>query len=137
MRDRAAAYPFEIPYRLINMYSAYGDRVLDPFWGTGTTTLAAMVAGRSSVGVERHADLVESFGARAADAPRLSREVTAERLATHAEFVEGQESDHSYESVHYELPVRTKQERRIRLYEAREVRETEEGYAVEHEPAEW
>ena len=135
-RERTAAYPFAVPYRLINMYSVYGDTVLDPFWGTGTTTLAAMVAGRSSVGVERHADLVEGFAARAADAPRLSREVTAERLADHADFVAGREADHGYEAVHYDVPVRTKQERRIRLYEVDEVRETEAGYVATHSPAE-
>jgi site-specific DNA-methyltransferase (cytosine-N4-specific) len=134
-RERTAAYPFAIPYRLINMYSVYGDTVLDPFWGTGTTTLAAMVAGRSSAGVERHADLVDAFDARVADAPRLSRAVTAERLANHAEFVEG-EDDYGYESVHYEMPVRTRQERRIRLYEVSEVRETGEEYVAEHAPAE-
>ncbi len=135
-RERTAAYPFAVPYRLINMYSIYDDSVLDPFWGTGTTTLAAMVAGRSSVGVERHADLVDSFASRAADAPRLSREVTAERLADHAAFVEGRD-DHGYESVHYGLPVRTKQERRLRLYEVETVRETSEGYMAEHAPVEW
>ena len=51
-RDRSAAYPFEVPYRLINMYSQYGDTVLDPFFGLGTTMLAAMASGRNSVGFE-------------------------------------------------------------------------------------
>ena len=46
--DRSAAYPFEIPYRLTCMYSVYGDTVLDPFWRTGTGSLATMVAGRNS-----------------------------------------------------------------------------------------
>ena len=49
-RDRSAAYPFEVPYRLINMYSQYGDTVLDPFFGLGTTMLAAMTSGRNSIG---------------------------------------------------------------------------------------
>ncbi len=31
-RPRSAAFPFEIPYRLINMYSVTGDRVLDRSW---------------------------------------------------------------------------------------------------------
>ncbi len=51
-RKRSAAYPFEIPYRLINMYSLKGDTILDPFLGTGTTTLAAIAAQRNSVGYE-------------------------------------------------------------------------------------
>ena len=38
-RERSGAYPFEIPHRLINMYSVRGDVVLDPFLGTGTTTV--------------------------------------------------------------------------------------------------
>ena len=51
-RNRSAAYPFEVPYRLINMYSQYGDTVLDPFFGLGTTMLAAMTSGRNSIGFE-------------------------------------------------------------------------------------
>jgi modification methylase len=47
-----APFPVEIPYRLINMFSFVGDTVLDPFWGTGTTTVAAAKATRSSVGFE-------------------------------------------------------------------------------------
>lgn len=51
-RERSAAYPLEVPYRLINMYSQKGDIVLDPFIGTGTTTQAAMLLGRDSIGYE-------------------------------------------------------------------------------------
>lgn len=51
-RHVGAVYPFEIPYRLINMYSQKGDVVLDPFLGSGTTTRASIVAGRNSVGYE-------------------------------------------------------------------------------------
>ena len=45
-RGRSAAFPLELPWRLILMYSVYGDCVLDPFGGTGTTSLAAAMAGR-------------------------------------------------------------------------------------------
>lgn len=51
-RERSAAFPLEIPYRLVNMYSIKNDTVLDPFSGLGTTTLACMAAQRHSVGVE-------------------------------------------------------------------------------------
>ncbi|MFC4549044.1 DNA-methyltransferase, partial [Halorussus sp. GCM10023401] len=63
-RERSGAFPFEVPYRLVNMYSAYGDTVLDPFWGTGTTTLAAMVAGRDSVGYELRREFRAAFDDR-------------------------------------------------------------------------
>jgi len=47
-----APYPIELAERLIRMYSFVGDTVLDPFVGTGTTTLAAARWGRHSIGIE-------------------------------------------------------------------------------------
>jgi modification methylase len=47
-----AAYPEEIPFRLIRMFSFVGETVLDPFLGSGTTSLAAKKAGRNSIGFE-------------------------------------------------------------------------------------
>jgi site-specific DNA-methyltransferase (cytosine-N4-specific) len=49
---KAAAFPEEIPRRLIRMFSIIGDTVLDPFMGTGTTLVAAAELGRNSVGYE-------------------------------------------------------------------------------------
>jgi len=48
-RNRSAAFPFELAYRLINMHSIREDTVLDPFAGTGTTTLASIASSRNSV----------------------------------------------------------------------------------------
>lgn len=47
-----APFPLELAYRLVRMFSFWGDTVLDPFCGTGTTMLAAMKCGRNSIGVE-------------------------------------------------------------------------------------
>ncbi|HZT08467.1 MAG TPA: site-specific DNA-methyltransferase [Chloroflexota bacterium] len=47
-----APFPLEIPKRLVRMFSFVGDTVLDPFMGTGTTSVAAALLGRNSVGVE-------------------------------------------------------------------------------------
>lgn len=49
---RAAAFPDEIPRRLIRMFSIIGDTVLDPFLGTGTTMKVAMQLQRNSIGYE-------------------------------------------------------------------------------------
>lgn len=47
-----APFPLELAYRLVRMFSFYGDTVLDPFSGTGTTNVAALRCGRNSVGVD-------------------------------------------------------------------------------------
>jgi DNA modification methylase len=51
-RNHPAPYPLELANRLIRMFSFVGDIVLDPFLGTGTTSLAAAGCGRNSIGVE-------------------------------------------------------------------------------------
>lgn len=49
---RTAAFPEEIPRRLIRMFSVVGDTILDPFLGTGSTTTVAKELQRNSVGYE-------------------------------------------------------------------------------------
>jgi len=51
-----AMFPVELPRRLIKMYSFYGETVLDPFLGSGTTSLAAELTGRNSIGYEINED---------------------------------------------------------------------------------
>ncbi|WP_435077192.1 DNA-methyltransferase [Halococcus sp. AFM35] len=135
LRDRSGAYPLEIPRRLIAMYSIYGDTVLDPFWGTGTTSLAAMVAARDSIGYEREAALVSVFEGSVADVPSVSRTVGRQRLDDHRAFVDehGPES-FEYEATHYDFPVTTRQERPMRLYAVESLTETDDGYRAVHEP---
>src|SRR2546425_4438844 len=47
-----AAFPEEIPKRLIKLFSYFGETVLDPFLGSGTTMKVAQELGRSSWGYE-------------------------------------------------------------------------------------
>jgi len=47
-----AMFPEEVPSRLIKMFSFVDDTVLDPFLGSGTTSLAAKKLGRNSIGYE-------------------------------------------------------------------------------------
>ena len=68
-RDHPAPYPIEIPRRLIRMFSFAGDTVVDPFAGTGTTTVAAMETGRNSIAVEIESKYVELIRKRIAGPP--------------------------------------------------------------------
>ena len=117
-RRRSAAFPLEVPYRLINMFSIKDDTVLDPFAGTGTTSLAAMAAGRNSVGFELEpefrAALVEACGSLVDVAARR----IGERLRKHREFVREREEGgyrFNHRNVHYGFPVMTSQEKELLL----------------------
>jgi len=51
-KGHIAMFPEELPHRLIKMFSFVGETVLDPFLGSGTTSLAAKKLNRNSVGYE-------------------------------------------------------------------------------------
>jgi DNA modification methylase len=69
-----APFPVELAERLIRMFSFAGDTVLDPFVGAGSTTIAAIAAGRNSIGNE-----VEGSYLKIAR-QRVREEVSRERL---------------------------------------------------------
>lgn len=56
LKNHPAPFPLELASRLVRMFSFAGDTVLDPFCGSGTTMVAALKNGRSSVGVEVDTD---------------------------------------------------------------------------------
>jgi DNA modification methylase len=117
-RARSAAFPFELPYRLVCMYSVEGDLVLDPFAGTGTTLVAAAAAGRSSAGYEVDPALAGECGAAIGRAVGLGEVRVRERFEAHGAFVaarvaSGQTLKHA--SHVYGFPVMTSQERDLRL----------------------
>jgi len=53
-----AMFPEELPKRLIKMFSFVGENVLDPFLGSGTTSLVAKSLGRNSCGYEINPDFI-------------------------------------------------------------------------------
>jgi site-specific DNA-methyltransferase (adenine-specific) len=55
-----AMFPEELPLRLIKMFSFSGETVLDPFLGSGTTSLAARNSARNSVGYEINPDFIST-----------------------------------------------------------------------------
>lgn len=56
-----AMFPEELPARLIKMFSFWGETVLDPFLGSGTTSLAARNLGRNSIGCEINPDFIATI----------------------------------------------------------------------------
>lgn len=54
-----APFPLELPRRLIQLYSFAGDVVLDPFAGSGTTCVAAVLSGRRYVGYETQESYID------------------------------------------------------------------------------
>jgi DNA modification methylase len=112
-RTRSAAFPLELAYRLISMYSVQGDTVLDPFAGTGTTLLASLAACRSSLGVEIDPSLCAMFTGRAARIIPGLNEFILDRLKAHLEFSREQEKRNTplaYTNSRYGFAVKTRQE---------------------------
>jgi site-specific DNA-methyltransferase (adenine-specific) len=50
--DHPAVFPIEIPNRHIITWSNEGDNVLDPFMGSGTTGVSAILHNRNFIGIE-------------------------------------------------------------------------------------
>jgi modification methylase len=135
-RIRSAAYPFEVAYRLINMYSAEGDTVLDPFLGTGTTAAAAIASARNSIGYEIDRSLENVINHIRDAIVDSSRQFIRKRLAKHMEFVIRQlkaKSRFKYDNLHYGFPVTTAQEKELLLKDPLKIMEVKEGcFEVEY-----
>jgi len=56
-----AMFPVELPKRAIEMFTFVGETVLDPFLGSGTTSLAAIVSNRNSIGYEINKEFLRSI----------------------------------------------------------------------------
>lgn len=118
-RKRSAAYPFELAYRLICMYSVYDDVIFDPFLGTGTTTAAAISAGRNSLGIESQKELHNSILESVTNSIPAGRMRIKTRLSSHLDFIRERLAKGS-SPKHYnpfnEFPVMTLQEEHLCLY---------------------
>ena len=129
-RLRSAAFPYELAYRLVNMYSVKGDVILDPFLGTGTTIAAAMTSGRNSIGVEIDKSFQQAIRPMARQIVDFSNDYLRDRLRKHFEFVEDRiqtSGPLKYTNRYYGCPVVTSQEQSILLNGLNNVRECDDN----------
>jgi len=113
MRSRSGAFPFELAYRLINMFSVKGDTVVDPFLGTGTTMWAAIAAGRNCVGYEIESAFRDEIFSPKEVILQISNHRIRDRIQNHLEFVQKRTRDGGglkYRNRRYGFPVITRQE---------------------------
>ena len=118
IRDRTAAFPFELPFRLINMFSIQGDTVLDPFLGTGTTMLAAITSARNCIGFEINQGFTEIIEENILNLTGEANNIIDQRLTNHRGFIENREAEKGppkYWNDHHGFGVVTSQERFIEI----------------------
>jgi DNA modification methylase len=117
-RKRSGAYPFELVYRLINMYSVKNDTVLDPFLGSGTTMVAAIASGRNSIGYEIDRSMKDTIFDTIDQSVDFANDHMMNRLKNHLSFIKARiESKKSIKYVNhpYNFPVVTGQETELSL----------------------
>jgi DNA modification methylase len=138
VRERSGAYPFELAYRLINMFSLREDVVLDPFLGTGTTTMAAMATARNSIGYEIDPNLSKYLFSRFGGIVDFSNHLIKNRIANHLRFVNERtkaKGGLSYISKVYGFPVMTSQETEIIFDELSKIVMSENEVEVKYKEA--
>lgn len=137
-RNRSAAYPFELPYRLINMYSVKGDTVLDPFLGTGTTTLAAIASQRNSIGIEIDSSFAQIIEENVKNAvPTQLNRYIQNRIEQHKTFLQDRSNDVKKNEIkhfnaHLNLPVMTSQETGMKLSYLSDVNKIKDGFEASY-----
>ncbi len=114
IRERSAAFPLELVYRLINMYSVKGDTVLDPYLGTGTTTMASIISERNSIGVEIEKEFNKTVNQLLDCAVEVSEKNIDQRVGEHKKFVEkDKDRKFKYKNKKYNFAVISKSEEEI------------------------
>jgi len=123
-RKRSAAFPFELAYRLVCMYSMKQDIVLDPFLGTGTTQAAAAAACRSSIGIEKDASFLPAVGNWLEHIVDFANRYHEDRLARHRTFVKNRiaaKKPLKHRNKQYDFPVMTSQERDLFFHDLQKI----------------
>ncbi|NLE02725.1 MAG: site-specific DNA-methyltransferase [Fibrobacter sp.] len=133
VRERNAAYTFELPYRLINMYSVKGDTILDPFLGTGTTTFAAIASERNSIGIEYDKNFSSIISEGLKNLEKKVNGSITRRLEEHIAFCSKYQREKGplkYKNKCFGFPVMTRQEIEIDIKHVTKIDFTEFGNII-------
>ena len=135
-RERSAAFPFKLAYRLINMFSVKNDTVLDPFLGTGTTMKAAICSQRNSIGIE----LSENFSGIIENEIKNSKDFCnkyiEKRFKNHLKYINdrlesGKEVKHRLKS--HDVPCISYQESKILINSILSIEEDSKTFRINYQ----
>ncbi len=108
--NHPAPFKVELPYRIIQMFSKENDIILDPFMGSGSTALAAIIAKRKYIGYEikhRYIDVcerrIDEYFHPEKKKERIKKE-RKEKKRINEELKKGQRNSHSKLIEQHSLP---------------------------------
>ena len=138
-RKRSAAYPFELAYRLINMFSVRNDTILDPFLGTGTTSLSAMVSERNSIGYEVDKNLEDIIKERFLKVVFFGNKYIEDRINSHISFINDrikQKGPNKYINENLNFSVITSQEQQLKFNKLDSIKKLNQEYVIRYKEIE-
>ncbi len=130
-RSRNASFPFEVPYRLINMYSVEEDIILDPFAGLGTTNIACMVLNRNSIGIDIDRDIMNLAMENKSINVGSFNKIISDRIKNHLSFVDALPDDKKakcYKNEVHGFLVKTRQEVAMEIKQLASITQSESGF---------
>lgn len=135
-RDRNASFPFDIPYRLINMYSVKDDMVLDPFCGLGTTNLACIASERNSIGVDVDPEVIVLANDLLKEKGPKVNTIIDKRVSDHLAFIDSLNEDkreRCYTNGPHGFPVKTRQETALKINRLKALIQSDDSFISEYE----
>jgi len=136
VRNRNASYPLEIPFRIVNMYSAEGDVVLDPFLGLGTTSIACMLSHRNSIGIEIDPEIADIALTNMNIPVNSANRYINNRIKKHLDFIEtlpAEKRERCYTNNPHGFAVKTKQETAIEIEQINQIIKEGRSYICKYE----
>lgn len=80
-KNHSATFPLSLPSWFIKLFTKIGDLVLDPFLGSGTTSIVASLLGRNSIGIEISKEYYDIALKRFREETNKNRHISAKKIA--------------------------------------------------------